>query len=69
LSEKRVLEKENEGSGRFWWHQTGEAKCNQPQPKPGDTCSNCHEGRLTFDGLFILMCDRCQHIADSGGFT
>jgi len=64
-----VAEKKNEQSGRYWWHQKGESKCSQPQPKPGDICPSCHEGKLEFDGLFILTCERCLHIADSGGFT
>lgn len=65
-------EKEKEvrgGNGRFWWREKGEPVCKQPQLKPGDICPNCHEGKLAFDGLFMLVCSRCQHIADSGAFT
>lgn len=56
-------------NGRYWWRKKGEVKCSHPQPKPGDLCPHCAKGRLVFDGLFILACDHCQHVADSGGFT
>lgn len=69
MNDKGVAKEKNGGNGRYWWRQQGEAKCNQPQPKPGDLCPNCHKGKLAFDGLFILVCGECQHIADSGGFT
>ena len=69
MPDKVRAEEQSGGNGRYWWRQKGETKCSQPQPKPGDFCPNCHKGRLTFDGLFVLTCDLCQHIADSGGFT
>ena len=71
LAMKKVKKRggEGEANGRFWWRKPGEAKCSQAQPKPGDVCTHCGQGTLAFDGLFILACDRCQQIADSGGFT
>lgn len=69
MSQTAKKDEESGGNGRFWWRKPDEAKCTHPQPKPGDICAHCGEGQLTFDGLFILACDRCQQIADSGGFT
>ncbi|MAT97348.1 MAG: hypothetical protein CL608_09420 [Anaerolineaceae bacterium] len=69
MTQQMVNDKESGGDGRYWWRKKGEAKCSRPQPKPGDNCPNCHNGKLVFDGLFILTCDCCQHVADSGGFT
>jgi hypothetical protein len=56
-------------NGGYWWHKPYEVKCSHPQPKPGDVCPCCSAGHLAFDGLFILSCDHCHHVADSGGFT
>ncbi|WP_420642921.1 hypothetical protein [Candidatus Leptofilum sp.] len=69
MSQVREKIEESNANGRYWWRKSGEERCAQPQPKPGDVCTHCGEGTLAFDGLFILACDQCQHIADSGGFT
>jgi hypothetical protein len=61
--------KEKGSNGRFWWRNPDKPDCKKPQPKPGDICPSCGEGKLAFDGLFMLVCRRCQHIADSGAFT
>ncbi|MCB8928421.1 MAG: hypothetical protein H6652_22690 [Ardenticatenaceae bacterium] len=69
MSQTAKKDEASGGNGRYWWRKPDEAKCTHPQPKPGDICTHCGEGKLAFDGLFILACDRCQQIADSGGFT
>ncbi|MDX1687236.1 MAG: hypothetical protein R3248_04560 [Candidatus Promineifilaceae bacterium] len=51
----------------YWWKR-GEAEkesCRMP-PRSGQTCPECGEGTLAYDGLFILTCDRCGYVAESG---
>ncbi|MCA9933822.1 MAG: hypothetical protein H6662_09610 [Ardenticatenaceae bacterium] len=43
--------------------------CLLTTPKAGDTCPFCHEGELHYDGLFLLVCNRCNKIAEGGCFT
>jgi hypothetical protein len=69
MDEKEKVKAGSGGNGRFWWRKPGEVICKQPQLKPGDTCPNCGQGQLAFDGLFMLVCCRCQRVADSGAFT
>lgn len=66
---QKTESKGKEGNGRFWWHDPDKPVCKKPQPKPGDVCPSCGAGTLAFDGLFMLVCRRCQQIADSGAFT
>ena len=66
---EKTKSKEKEENGRFWWHNPEKPTCKAPQPKPGDSCPSCGAGTLAFDGLFMLVCSRCQQIADSGAFT
>jgi len=40
----------------------------QPSLKPGDPCPRCGEGRLDYDGLLNLVCDRCDY-QQGGCFT
>lgn len=63
------FEEKKEVNGRFWWRSKQKKGCQRPQLKPGDPCPHCPEGTLAFNGLFMLVCDRCQKTADSGGFT
>jgi hypothetical protein len=69
MDRKTKVKAGSEGNGRFWWREKGKPICKKPQLKPGDTCPSCHEGQLAFDGLFMLVCSRCQRVADSGAFT
>ncbi len=43
--------------------------CLLTSPKPGDDCPTCNQGKLVYDGLFILTCDRCGYVAESGCFS
>ncbi|MEZ4643756.1 MAG: hypothetical protein R3E31_13670 [Chloroflexota bacterium] len=45
------------------------AVCLLTTPKPGDTCPTCNQGKLAYDGLFILTCEQCGYIAESGCFS
>jgi hypothetical protein len=61
---------------RYWWRENGDAKtacaaalrpaCRQPV---GGRCPACAAAELVYDGLFILTCPACGHIAESGAFT
>jgi len=61
-------------SANYWWKQKGDggedtAVSIPPLPQPGDTCPFCHTGKLHYDGLFLLICDHCNKIAEGGCFT
>lgn len=45
------------------------AVCATRTPKPGDDCLICHQGTLAYDGLFVLSCDQCGQVAESGCFS
>ena len=51
----------------YWWKRedSEEESCRIP-PRPGQTCPECGEGTLAYDGLFILVCDLCGYVAESG---
>ncbi len=53
-----------------WWRAEEPAKtvCQIPV-KPGQICPNCGEGILAYDGLFLLTCPVCGHVAEGGVFT
>ena len=58
------------GQKRYWWQPNGvEAAVCSSMPKSGDDCPMCRKGKLAYDGLFLLTCLNCDHIAESGGFT
>jgi hypothetical protein len=38
------------------------------EPRPGDTCPRCKEGKLDYDGMLNLSCDRCDYSL-AGCFT
>jgi uncharacterized protein (DUF983 family) len=63
------FEEEKETNGRFWWRSEEKTTCQRAQPMPGDPCPHCQEGTLVFNGLLMLLCDKCQKVADYGGFT
>ncbi|MCB9418341.1 MAG: hypothetical protein H6667_00935 [Ardenticatenaceae bacterium] len=52
----------------YWWRQKS-SRCNAPAPKPGDLCPNCGQGVLDYDSLFLLTCNQCGQVAESGAFT
>lgn len=55
---------------RFWWRANGKAKTScAVRLQPGDTCPQCAEGALEYDGLFLLTCTSCGHVAEGGAFT
>ncbi|MBK8988970.1 MAG: hypothetical protein IPM39_23345 [Chloroflexi bacterium] len=53
----------------FWWRNSAAPACQKPDPKPGDLCSACGNGRLAYDGLFVLTCPVCGHAVAGGAFT
>jgi uncharacterized protein (DUF983 family) len=55
---------------RYWWREK-EASANTCtiRHQPGQKCPSCAEGKLAYDGLFILTCSACGYIAESGAFT
>lgn len=57
----------DEAQAEYWWKKKGveRASCRIP-PRPGHTCPECGEGTLAYDGLFVLNCDRCGYVAESG---
>ncbi|MBE2222727.1 MAG: hypothetical protein IAF02_14375 [Anaerolineae bacterium] len=52
----------------YWWRKK-EVACTASAPKPGDRCPTCDEGKLAYDGLFVLACSHCGKAAESGAFT
>lgn len=57
-----------------WWQpskskESGKKEACSVPLKPGCTCPVCNEGRLAYDGLFILTCPACGHVAEHGVFT
>jgi hypothetical protein len=52
----------------YWWQQKN-SSCDAPTPKPGDPCPACNQGLLAYDSLFLLTCNRCGQVAESGAFT
>lgn len=66
------MDRKETGAGdNFWWKRhddEGEMSCATP-PKPGDRCPACGAANLEYDGLFILTCPACQHVAESGVFS
>jgi hypothetical protein len=56
------------GSDTYWWQQKS-SSCDAPAPKPGDPCPICGKGVLDYDALFLLTCNQCGQIAESGAFT
>jgi uncharacterized protein (DUF983 family) len=63
-----VKETMTQSQPSFWWRKQ-ETACTAPTPKPGDCCPSCGEGKLAYDGLFVLICSHCGEVAESGGFT
>ena len=57
---------------KYWWkREKAEAtneSCQIPS-RPGQLCAECGQGRLAYDGLFILTCDHCGYVAESGAFS
>ena len=55
---------------RYWWRGNRKTKdvCEVGN-RPGHVCPQCGEGILAYDGLFMLTCPACGHIAESGAFT
>jgi len=53
----------------YWWRKPDALPCQASAPKPGDVCPACGQGRLAYDGLFILTCSVCGEAAESGAFT
>ncbi len=37
--------------------------------REGNPCPVCGRGRLAYDGLLVLRCDRCGYSGDQGCFT
>ncbi|MDT8307448.1 MAG: hypothetical protein RRC07_16065 [Anaerolineae bacterium] len=58
-------------SNNFWWKRldTGVDEPCSAAPKPGDLCPECGEAELDYDGLFVLICPACYHVAESGVFS
>ena len=52
----------------YWW-QAKNSSCAAPMPKPGDPCLACNQGILAYDCLFLLTCNQCGQVAESGAFT
>jgi len=54
----------------YWWKKDGaEQQSCELQPRPGHTCPICGKGVLAYDGLFVLVCDHCGYVAESGAFS
>ena len=55
---------------RYWWREEEASKriC-AVRYQPGQACPQCLMGVLAYDGLFMLTCPICGHIAESGAFT
>jgi hypothetical protein len=55
----------------FWWKR--DDKADKPacaaQPRAGDLCPVCGKASLDYNGLFVLTCPRCHHVAESGVFS
>lgn len=68
MAEKAALVRQDDAQEKEYWWKSDEpeqAQCRIP-PRPGHTCPECGEGTLAYDGLFILTCDRCGYVAESG---
>jgi ribosomal protein L37AE/L43A len=56
----------------FWWKTKktdAQAQTCALVPKPGHLCPVCQQGRLDYDGLFVLTCAACGYVAAAGAFT
>jgi hypothetical protein len=60
-----------ESETEFWWKQSNGANTESCAeiPRPGELCPACGEARLAYDGLFVLTCPHCHHVAESGVFS
>jgi hypothetical protein len=63
-----AVQKPDSGSETYWWQQKSDG-CNAPDLKPGDECPACKKGILYYDSLFLLTCNQCGQVAESGAFT
>ena len=51
----------------YWWKgKAAEGESCPIRIRPGDTCPKCGNGTLAYDGLFLLTCDGCGYVAESG---
>ncbi len=62
-------QKGSKSAKKYWWQQGERPFCASPSPKPGQICPRCQQGKLTYNGLFILYCPQCGYVAASGAFT
>jgi ribosomal protein L37AE/L43A len=54
----------------YWWRGDGQVKSDcAAAPRAGDRCPVCEAAELAYDGLFILSCPACGHVAANGAFT
>lgn len=56
---------------RYWWKETetaAEKEVCAIRPRPGQTCPECGERTLAYNGLFILTCPECQYVAEGGAY-
>lgn len=66
------MEEDNtESVSEFWWRAGSDAskgECSATM-RPGDFCPQCAQDRLVYDTLFVLVCPRCDYVAEGGAFT
>ena len=67
--QKDTYNKPAQNDSTFWWKSTDQNACDTKSPKPGDLCTECEEGLLAYDGLFVLTCEKCGKAAEAGAFT
>ena len=65
LDVESKLDVTRKGDGRWWRKGDG---C-EVSLRPGQTCPQCHLGRLDYDELFRLLCRQCGYSPESGAFT
>jgi len=60
---------DNNKKKTYWWrgHDTSPGSCLRK--KPGEPCTRCGKGVLIYDGLFLLTCQTCGFVAESGVFS
>ena len=63
-------EAEKERQPAYWWRKEEDSP-NQCETVAavGQECPSCANGKLAYDGLFVLTCSACGYCADHGAFT
>jgi hypothetical protein len=57
-----------QGSSTHQAENSQKYKLSASRLRMGNTCPNCHQAQLDYDGMLQLMCPRCG-VLETGTFT